>query len=272
MAIFDTSDPLAINLMSIRTFGLVLCSMEYNLFMAELMSPFNIFAAVTRLESELPALVGPEVWTQIGNRVIALLDQLRQSNVPNEQRMFAGDLFKLLVAYPDARERLTTELRLQDGIGAELTEDLALLASQFGIDTGNLESQVAAGLFAVRWSIPAETFPNAEEVHTKSITVKEGGLDGAKSVKFRNLDLDFEAASEIAAGAFLQGFAILDKPHPFVIAAGMLLLIRALRKTMTVQISERDASVFWGFIQARNQDNIAPESAIFDRTNKGSSP
>lgn len=82
------------------------------------------------------------------------------------------------------------------------------------------------------------------------------------------MDLDIGKLSEIAGSAMLAGFAAIEKPHPLVIAAGVLLTVRAVLKEMTVTISDQEASVFWGFIKVcKGKTKEATREKILKETN-----
>ncbi|MBK8024767.1 MAG: hypothetical protein IPK19_25945 [Chloroflexi bacterium] len=109
----------------------------------------------------------------------------------------------------------------------------------------------AAAYNRMTWEVDPETIPEPDDdVRTRGIALGEGGVGGAKSVKFRNMQLDLGDFAKISAGFITTGFDIIDKPHPLLIAAGVLLTVYALHDTMKIELSEQEASVFWGMIQA----------------------
>jgi uncharacterized protein YkwD len=235
--------------------------------MPELASPINILSALKRLRHELVTYLGLDVYAQMSSNFDAKLAALQASHNIEEQETLADELQDMLLPYEPARERLLVELYIQAAMFNDLENDLITIAEQLGENTESLTASIVAVTYTTAWQIPSQNIPKSQEIQTKSITLKPG-IEGTKSIKFSNISLDFSQASQIVAGVLLNSLAILDRPHPFIIAAGFLNLIGALQNAMTVQLSIRDASVFWGFIQKCDNDKHASESIIFNSTNK----
>jgi hypothetical protein len=217
-------------------------------------SPLNVLVAFQRMLPDLPGLVGPE-WPQIEREVREKLARLRASADSRERMALSTDLVKLALGHEAAHQRLNAELEIQAQLGDYLEEQ------------GIAGEAARASAVALSWSIDPADVPSAEDLATRKVTIRPGGIDGGKSVKLRNLRLDLGEFSELAAGAMVTGMDIIDKPHALIIAAGVLLTVRALTKAMTVEIGEQEASVFWGFVQVREADNCASEAAILETTN-----
>ncbi len=102
--------------------------------------------------------------------------------------------------------------------------------------------------------------PDDSEV--RLIKIKEGGTEPGKSVKIRNFHLDLLSMTELIATTLIT---VADP-----VVAGVLLIIGSLTripKAITIEISEQETSVFWGFVLARDADNSAEESLIAEHTN-----
>lgn len=234
--------------------------------MSDLMSPYNILAALNRIEEELPTLVGAEGWSTIGEDLTMTLGQLRSSSESAEQEELADKLIDLLSGYGQARARLNAEIDVQAAVKDELAGDLMAIADQLvGISKDGSQTFVEAAYYPLSWSFDPEDLSKPDP--ERRITIKPGGLKGGRSIKFSNVHLDLGEMSEMGAGALLLGYDAITKSHPLVIVAGVLLTIRALTKAMTVELGEQEASVFWGFVQTRNTENTASDRAIFEKTN-----
>jgi hypothetical protein len=89
-----------------------------------------------------------------------------------------------------------------------------------------------------------------------------------RSIKLSNLvHADMGTILEIVASGVLTGADIAAQPHPIIIAAGLLIMIRSFTHAITVEFSEREASVFWGLIQACDKKKVATFDAVVERTN-----
>lgn len=229
--------------------------------MPDSIDPERVASALDRLARDLPVLVGEKEWAAVGDRLRAQIELLQRSTDQGERLKLAMALIKELAPYPNARTRLWAEINAPD-VEWSLESDLAAwvseVASNVGLDASRVTPLVAQALQLI-------TISDAQQ--TRRITLHEGGLGGGKSIKLKNLHLDLNQMTTVALGVTTTAGNIMDKPQPLVIAAGVLLTIRSLTDAMTVQISERDASVFWGLVQARHEDNTAPESAIVKHAN-----
>lgn len=234
--------------------------------MSDFMSPYNILAALNRIEEELPTLVGEEGWSKIGEDLITTLDKLRLSTDSAEQEELADKLIDLVSGYGQARACLNAEIDVQVAVKDELAGDLKAIAERLaGISKDDAQTFVEAAYYPLGWSFDPEVLSKPDP--ERRITIKPGGLKGGRSIKFSNVHLDLGEMSEMGAGALLLGYDAITKSHPLVIVAGVLLTIRALSKAMTVELSEQEASVFWGFVQSRDRENSASNRAIFEQTN-----
>lgn len=224
--------------------------------MSNLMNSKNILAALNSIQSELPSLVGIDDWVKISDIFSRKLDQLRHSNEDIERQQLSANLIGMLAPYDDARERLKAAILAeskQEDLYSSIIGDLASVAEQMGLK-------------GVRAKLGAEGLQSSSE-QVRLMLMKEG-FNKVKSIKLKNLTFDFSEMSELAAGIFATVSKILGDTHPILMAAGVLLIVRCFYKAMTVEIAEREASVFWGFIQACKKGKTASETAIIENTNK----
>lgn len=225
-------------------------------------APHFILAAVTRIYSELPDLIGddwPTIQPQVDQHIAALKAD------PNNYAAM-GQLSSLFWPYEQAQQRFNAELKVQEIIHQNIQAGIASIAGELGFDPNTVDGLTAAGFAKLHWDFDPETVPPVDDSQTRAITMTKGGVDGGQSVKFTNMHLDVGTFSEIAAGFVTTGFDILDKPHPLLIAAGVLLTVRALHNAMKTELSEQEASVFWGMTQTEEKE--LTEETIWHSTNR----
>jgi hypothetical protein len=203
-------------------------------------TPPFVLVAVRRIYDRLPALVG-ENWPQIVGQVDSHLQALETHP---DNYLASTQLFGLLAQYEPARQRLSEELIVQEIFGDHIKSGLA------DKHLSGDDSLLVAILSVLSWQVDSATVPSAAEMDSmrvmRGIILKAGGVDGAKSVKFQNFDIDLAKLAGVSAGFMLAG----QEPKPFVIAAGILIAISTLLSEMTLQIEQQEATVFWGMIQA----------------------
>ncbi len=217
------------------------------------MHPEKVLVAVKSIYPDLPSLLRAEAWQQISAELDAKITQLEAGSAKVEQLQAATDLVGLLAPYQAARERLRVALQALD-VRSEVLMSLAELAEQVGRDT------YTSHKFRQSAGQPAAG-------GTRLVILSAGGAR-AKSVKLGNLQFDFGAAAELAAGVLAMISEIAGKQDHLMLAAGVLLLLRGLEKMNTVALSEREATVFWGFVLACDQEKQAGERAILRYSNQ----
>lgn len=225
-------------------------------------APHFVLAAVKRLYPDLPNLIGPDSWNDIQPQVDTYVAVLEAG--PNEY-LVSTQLVGLLAQYEPARQRLTTEINVQEVISQNIAEQMQNIAIALGFDPATTDGLSAAAYSHLTWEVDPETIPAPGETIKSRISMVEGGVGGAKSVKFRNMRLYLGDFAKIAAGFVTTGSDILDKPHPLLIAAGVLLTVCALHDVMKVEVSEQEASVFWGMTKVGKLKMT--EDAILTATN-----
>ena len=227
--------------------------------MAHIRTPENILIALARLEDELPALVG-EVWGAVDEPFGETLGALRASTTAEEARRLAVALVRMLKPHAKAMRRLNAEIAAVAALREAVESDLADVAARMGFS--------AAGVSASA-TILLQMLPSVAEAEegSRHIWIKPGGLEGATSLKLKNIDPSPADLVTLGAGLVTAGSDMLDKPHPLVIAAGLLASMASMAEMATGQIEEREASVFWGLIKARDGTGAAGEAAIVRHTN-----
>lgn len=226
------------------------------------MTPDNIQAALESLESELPSLTGKDAWNTIKDEFHTLKRRLQESDDPEECDRLASELIDLLVPYEDARDRLKEETRLQHirvVLQDTMETDLPAFAATMGMDNMIVEPSAAIVLKSM--------VVDPEESEVRLIKIKEGGIEGGKSIKIHNLHLNLRVMTELIASTTITGTTVITQPDPHIVVAGVLLIINSLTETVTIPLSEEETSVFWGLVLARDSDNSAEECLIVEYTN-----
>lgn len=230
--------------------------------MSSTMTPDNIQAALESLESELPSLTGKDAWNTIKDEFHTLKRRLQESDDPEECDRLASELIDLLVPYEDARDRLKEETRLQHirvVLQDTMETDLPAFAATMGMDNMIVEPSAAIVLKSM--------VVDPEESEVRLIKIKEGGIEGGKSIKIHNLHLNLRVMTELIASTTITGTTVITQPDPHIVVAGVLLIINSLTETVTIPLSEEETSVFWGLVLARDSDNSAEECLIVEYTN-----
>lgn len=240
--------------------------------MLNINSPQNILIAVTRIRDELPTLVDDKEWETIRDTLFSTIQHLSDCSDSRKQFVLASEIVSTLAPYDDARARLRFELILQGILQEHIAPQLNTFVNNLKIDYSAIPTLATASNAVISWSWDALGDISPEHLEAASISVRgieipPGGIGGAKSIKFKNLNLDLGEMSKIAAGAMLAGFSMIEKPHILVIIGGILLTICALTEAMSVEITEQEASVFWGFILTRDKNNVADEASLLTNTN-----
>ncbi|MEA3334908.1 MAG: hypothetical protein U9R25_03295 [Chloroflexota bacterium] len=231
---------------------------------ANSMSPNNVLVALSRMEPDLPDLLSLEDWQADGDTFSAQLEMLRQSTDPDEQLAISQSLIDLLTDYPVVNDRLQTELHAQAMFERMLTTRMSALAETMGIESDAVEPSITAAMRAVHADVVE---PSRSTDPSRLITIKAGGRDGGEVIKLSNLTLDLATMASLLANTTLIGASLLHQTNPILIAASILSLIVSFREGLSVELSEQDATVFWGLVKACDWDQIADEAAIISWTN-----
>ncbi len=207
--------------------------------MSNINSPENIRSALDAVEEELIALVG-EAWPTIALRYRESYRALAEE----EGKWLASvEIKELFAPYQAARKRLDAAIVEQDVLGGVRRDMIEIAASMGGAP--------------------------AREDHPRFVFMK--GPSKAKSIKLGNIKFDLGETTELSAGVLLttdQIFSDLSARRYVLVAAGVLLVARHLYKAISIDLSEREATVFYGFTQAAGEDKTATEAHILERANR----
>lgn len=204
------------------------------------MTPEELTLILQQLEPELPVLVGEEGWAKIGPAWVDKLNGLRTSQEPVERMRLAAELRTMLAPYALARQ----QLQIATG-GVNLYKQLLMQVADWLEKNGGDQDQVE--------QLRAAAALHAQTAQTRHI-ILQGVGQKAKNIKWANLEFDFGEATTTAAGALAAISDIADPERNYwLMAAGVLVIIGSLLKTLTKEISAQDAAVFWGMVQAQVQ-------------------
>jgi hypothetical protein len=213
--------------------------------MEEPHSPENILGALGAIENELIALVGG-AWPELEPRY----RDLRKALDDRERKWLASvEIIELFSPYDAARERLNRALLMQDPLACILL-GLATIADQLQLDS--------------------TAVVDAAQLDSGTRRIIMNGPDKARSIKLGNIDFDFGEMGPLVAGIITTVHQIMGGvgAKPYVLAAaGVLLSASSLYKAMNIELSERDATVFYGFTQAAGEDKTAVEADIREKAN-----
>jgi hypothetical protein len=151
-------------------------------------------------------------------------------------------------------------------------EDFERVIAELGVDEDVIKASAVVVTRTVSDSVKETTIvrgskppPGTYGVVTVEPLIKR---TRTRSIKLGNLiHADMGTLLELVAGGVLVGADMVAQPHPIIIAAGLLLIIRSFTRAMKVEFSEREASVFWGLIQACDEKKIATFDSVVERTN-----
>lgn len=233
-------------------------------------APHFVLAAVKRIYDELPLLVGKKAWDEIQPTVDDYLTQL-ETQANNHLAM--TQIFGLLAQFEPARLRLTEEIKVQEVITKNIENSMSRIAQTLGINPEYISGAVAATYTYLNWEVVSETVPKSNESVSRSITKMD--VDNAKSVKFKNMQLDLGDFSRIAAGFIIAGVGVVTTPAiplvmPLLVVVGVLSTVSALHETMEIEIDEQEASVLLGMTRAIGNTHGAGllEETILKQTNE----
>jgi hypothetical protein len=232
-------------------------------------SPSLVLAAVRHLYPELPAILSAAEWEEIRNPLDAAIATLASPGRASEYSVAIIEIVQLLAKYDVSRTMLSARLAAQDFV-------LSLVNDQPGgikhiaaaeIDDTELFGTVLA---AATIEIDKEAISATDTASDRGITLHQGGLGGAKSIKVRNFHFDFAELAKLASASLLSLQSTLANPAPLLIAASALMIIQSLVAAITQSIGEDEASVFWAFIQVvgNSKNKTATESELRATANR----
>lgn len=225
-----------------------------------LMNPDILILTLEQMESELPQLTGSKQWATLYPQYTQYRDQLQAQNNHVVRLQAAANLIDLFAPYKAVQTQLRVAIEGLDIYQTMLTK-LADIARQLNAETEIITKLEEAAAF------------RTHSVQTRLI-ILHGIGQKAQSIKWQNFEFDFGDAIEMTetAAGILAAFSDIISPdsNHLLAAAGVLLIIRGLLKATTEEISEQDASVFWGVIQAQRH-NVARRvntARVLEHTNQ----
>ncbi|MCP5303438.1 MAG: hypothetical protein H7A03_09905 [Pseudomonadales bacterium] len=216
-------------------------------------APHFVLAAVMRIYPELPNLISQESWLIEKEQIDNYIAQLEAK--PNDY-LASTQLVGLLARYEPARQRFAQEMTVQAVVFANIEEQMYKLGENLGMEAASLDGLSAAAFTCLQWEVDSTSLPLPHDSDQTRITISKGGVDGATSVKFKNLRINWWNLTVIAAGFITTGFDVINTPHPLFITGSLILVAGALHDEFKEHLGEQEASVFWGLIKATELNQI----------------
>ncbi|MBK9745760.1 MAG: hypothetical protein IPO91_03180 [Chloroflexi bacterium] len=230
--------------------------------------PLNVYVALKRIEIDLPVLLEENARDEVLRRLAISAQQLKQESDPKTRKLIVADIRQILWMHEQAKKRFTEELRAQAVIVNNLHDSLVHVLPSTTFERQKLDHALLELLSHIAWQSSPESDPvDSGETH-RAISISPGGFN-AKSIKFSNLRLSVVDLLKLAGGTLGAGVAVLNSSHPYLIMFTALALAATFVEASTKELSEQDASVFWGFVVASrdNPERISEENATFETTN-----
>jgi hypothetical protein len=213
---------------------------------SNLIEPGHLAKAVESIYSELPALFGEKEWPEAERMIRDRLAVIANVGTPEPEAIEASmDLVRLLSRFPDVRERVRSQLaavQLADAfcdvIGEQGTEVLAFF---------RLEEPDQASL--------------------RRVVINPDGTGGGATRKLANLRLDSRRLLDILTDT-ASGAIVAITGHQLAIVTGVLSVLRAINKAITVDLTEKDARVFCELVLARADKVAVSESVLLETANQ----
>lgn len=229
--------------------------------------PLQVLYALTKIEQDLPALVGEADWQQIGSQVNQTLAKLRDASDPDQQAVLALELIDLLSHYP------TADRQLRHVLNANSEEQLAFAAYlQEQVKPALLEIATREGISPVEVEqILAQLLESTtiiqDDSAIKGLSLSQGGIDGGKLTGVNYLDIDLLKLGAFLSGAVLTIVGII--PTPWLFPLALIVTLAPLQDMTTKNLEIQDATVLWGLMHAAGRpSNPVREYSVFEATNK----
>lgn len=229
--------------------------------------PLQVLAALTKIEQDLPALVGEADWQLIGSQVNQILTTFRGTSNPDQQAVIALELIDMLSPYPAADRRLRQVLNANsDGqlafvayLQQQVKPALLEIAAREGISPVEVE-QVLAQL------LESATITQDDSA-IKGLSLSQGGIDGGKLAGVNYLDIDLLKMGAFLSGAVLTIVGVI--PTPWLFPLALIVTLAPLQDIATKNLERDDATVLWGLMHATGRpNNSVREYFVFETTNK----
>ena len=210
-------------------------------------SPVLVLIAVSRIYPALRERLAAAEWQEIHAELDSAIASLSDSSRSSDHPAAVLAVVRLFSKFEASREMLARRLAAQD----------AVLSLPGGSDEANAFHRVLA---AADLDAPAPAASSPE----RGVTLKPGGLGGAKSLKLKNFHLDFVELLKIGSSSAASLHAVLGDPNALVIASSVLTIVQSLVASVTKTIGEDEASLFWSFIQTagKRKDKTATKAEV----------
>lgn len=204
--------------------------------------------ALSELKDELTELVkndeAPSIIAKYNERYVQVLEA--HNGIDQAQSMM--DLIDLVSQQPSLNTRFQ-ELRDRVDDHRWITSHLVELSHQLGLE----EEQ------ALRNALSNN--------HLRIVTLYSAGIGPAKSIKVENIEFDLGEFAQLAASILLAVYGLNSKPNPLFVSALFLVVLASIYKASTREISEQEASVFWGLVASSGVETTAHIDSIVEHTN-----
>lgn len=220
-----------------------------------------VLEIIVQIKGELSSLIDAEEWPIFDNTFTKHMNDLENSNDVTTRQKASILLVALLANFPKARTLFLSELENQRSrkFLKSIEADISKVCDEIGVDA----SQATMAVTMVQESIKVTQFQ--DEKSQRLLIIPKGGIAPGKSIKFGNIRLDLVELTELISGLLL---ASVDKGlNPLLVIAGILLTIRSIYKIMSVDISAQEASVFWGAVHVRDNNNVVNQEVLTTATN-----
>lgn len=218
------------------------------------MTPAALLAALDHIQPELPDLLGEAAWQAEGEALLGQIEALRASQDADASRRLAVEVVKSVARHPDARARLNRELLLLADLRRSVAPELQGLAAGLGLSPAAADRALAAADRALAAALKLLTIqqaaPDESQGVTRTLYTGPGGIDGGTVVRLRHLQFDAGELAELLAGLVLTGADVFGQPHPLVVVAGLIQVVRSLQKILSVEVDEELTTVYWGLFHA----------------------
>lgn len=211
------------------------------------MTPAALLAALDHIQPELPDLLGEAAWQAEGAALLGQIEALRASQDADASRRLAVEVVKSVARHPDARARLNRELLLLADLRRSVAPELQGLAAGLGLSPTEADRALAA---ALKLLTVQQAAPDESQGVTRTLYTGPGGIDGGTVARLRHLQFDAGELAELLAGLVLTGADVFGQPHPLVVVAGLIQVVRSLQKILSVEVDEELTTVYWGLFHA----------------------
>jgi hypothetical protein len=220
-----------------------------------------VLEIIVQIKGELSSLIDAEEWPIFNNMFTKHMNDLESSNDVTTRQKASILLVSLLAKFPKVRPLFLSELENQGTrkFFKNIEADISKVCDEIGVDA----IQATMVVTMVQESIKFTQFRDEES--QRLLIIPKGGIAPGKSIKLSNIRLDLVEITELISGLLL---ASVDKGlNPLLVIAGILLTIRSIYKIMSVDISAQEASVFWGAVHVRDNNNMVNQEVLTTATN-----